>query len=82
MKTLPLAALAAAALLSTLAPRPALAEPIEILFVGNSYTFGRVAPVLGYNAANVHDLTAAFNDIDPSGTNSYPVGTPGQLCIP
>ncbi len=51
------------------------AEPISILFVGNSYTFGRVDPVMSYNAANVHDLTAAFNAINPSGTNSYPIGT-------
>ena len=56
----------------------ASAAPTSILFVGNSYTFGRVAPVLNYNAANVHDLTAGFNAIDPSGTNSYPVGTPNQ----
>jgi hypothetical protein len=33
------------------------AQPIEILFVGNSYTFARVAPMLNYNAANVTDLT-------------------------
>ncbi|MDP1535545.1 MAG: hypothetical protein Q8L92_18370, partial [Rubrivivax sp.] len=31
--------------------------PISVLFVGNSYTFGRVDPVLSYNAANVRDLT-------------------------
>ncbi|MCV2350679.1 PEP-CTERM sorting domain-containing protein [Paucibacter sp. Y2R2-4] len=51
------------------------AEPISILFVGNSYTFARVDPVMSYNAANVHDLTAAFNAVNPSGTNSYPIGT-------
>jgi hypothetical protein len=28
-----------------------------VLFVGNSYTFGRVDPVMSYNAANVSDLT-------------------------
>jgi hypothetical protein len=56
----------------------ASASPRTILFVGNSYTFGRVDPVLSYNAGNVHDLTAGFNAIDPSGTNSYPVGTPGR----
>lgn len=33
------------------------ADPISILFVGNSYTFGRLDPVLTYNAANVRDLT-------------------------
>ena len=55
----------------------AQAAPISILFVGNSYTFGRVDPVMHYNSANVHDLTAGFNAINPSGTNSYPVGTVG-----
>jgi hypothetical protein len=55
----------------------ALATPTKILFVGNSYTFGRVDPVLSYNAANVHDLTAAFNALNPVGTNSYPIGTVG-----
>ena len=45
--------------------------PIEILFVGDSYTFGRVDPVMSYNAANVHDLTAAFNAVDSSGTNAF-----------
>jgi hypothetical protein len=71
------------ALLATLLPLAATlpaaaADPVPILFVGNSYTFGRVDPVMSYNAANVHDLTAAFNAIDPTGTNSYPVGTPNQ----
>lgn len=33
------------------------AEPVKVLFVGNSYTFGRLDPVLTYNAANVRDLT-------------------------
>jgi hypothetical protein len=65
---LPVAALAA----------DALPAPINILFVGNSYTFGRVDPVLSYNAGAVHDLTAAFNALNPAGTNSYPIGTAGQ----
>src|SRR3982751_2232137 len=72
MKSTALAAIAACLSLS------AHADPVSILFVGNSYTFGRVDPVLSYNAANVHDLTAAFNAVNPSGTNSYPVGTAGQ----
>src|SRR6266576_998338 len=54
------------------------ADPLAILFVGNSYTFARVEPALGYNAADVHDLTAAFNALNPAGTNSFPIGTPGQ----
>lgn len=53
------------------------ADPVKILFVGNSYTFGRVDPVMSYNAAAVHDPTAGFNAINPTGTNSYPAGTPG-----
>jgi len=66
------------------------AAPVSVLFVGNSYTFGRVAPVLQYNAGSVSDLTAAFNATDPSGTNSFPVGsgvpptpcvTPGTGCF-
>jgi hypothetical protein len=66
------------------------AGPVAVLFVGNSYTFARVAPALQYNAAKVHDLTAAFNAVDPSGTNSFPVGsgvppnpcvTPGSPCF-
>ncbi len=47
-------------------------RPISILFVGNSYTFGRVDPVMSYNAANVHDLTAAFNAV------SSPAPTPSS----
>src|SRR6476661_8312452 len=49
----------------------AMAEPISILFIGNSYTFGRPDPVMGYNAANVHDLTAEFNAISSTGTNPW-----------
>jgi len=59
------------------------AAPVSVLFVGNSYTFARVAPALQYNAGNVSDLTAAFNATDPSGTNSFPVGTgvPPNPCV-
>jgi len=49
----------------------AMAEPISILFLGNSYTFGRLDPVMSYNAANVHDLTAGFNAISSTGTNPW-----------
>ena len=72
-----LATTLAAALAASLAAPALAADPIKILFVGNSYTFGRVDPVLGYNAAAVHDLTAGFNAINPAGTNSYPAGTVG-----
>ena len=61
----------------------AIADPVSILFVGNSYTFGRVSPAQEYNAAAVHDLTEAFNALQPAGTNSYPVGTgiPPTPCV-
>lgn len=75
LATLPLLATNLAAAVTTAATP---AAPITILFVGNSYTFGRVDPVQSYNAAKVHDLTAGFNAINPAGTNSYPQGTAGQ----
>lgn len=73
-----LLAVATAMSLAALAGPALAAEPVKILFVGNSYTFGRVDPVLGYNAAAVQDLTAGFNAISAAGTNSHPAGTPGR----
>jgi hypothetical protein len=64
-------ALLLAAALAAIGTSASAADPIKILFVGNSYTFGRVDPVLSYNAANVHDLTAAFNAISSAGSNPY-----------
>jgi len=64
------AALLASAVLALGSPA-AMADPIAILFVGNSYTFGRVDPVMSYNAANVHDLTAAFNAVSSAGSNPW-----------
>jgi hypothetical protein len=64
----PYALAAAALVLSTAA---SAADPVKILFVGNSYTFGRVDPVMSYNAANVHDLTAAFYAASPTGANPW-----------
>jgi hypothetical protein len=64
----------------------AQAAPVQVLFVGNSYTFGRLDPVLTYNAANVTDLTrpqgplrtdnlgAPFTNV--TNTNSYPASGP------
>jgi len=49
----------------------AYAAPISILFVGNSYTFGRVDPVMSYNAANVHDLTASMYAANSTGANAF-----------
>ncbi len=49
----------------------ALAEPTSILFVGNSYTFGRVDPVMSYNAANVRDMTEAMWLANPGGSNAF-----------
>jgi len=42
-----------------------------VLFVGNSYTFGRVDPVMSYNAANVSDLTHAMWLANPAGSNDF-----------
>lgn len=47
------------------------AEPITVLFVGNSYTFGRVDPVMSYNTANVTDMTHAMWLTNPSGSNAF-----------
>jgi len=47
------------------------AAPISILFLGNSYTFGRVDPVMSYNAGNVHDLTLGFWQQNSTGTNAW-----------
>ncbi|MDT5408660.1 MAG: trimeric autotransporter adhesin, partial [Mycobacterium sp.] len=44
------------------------------LFVGNSFTFGRVDPVMSYNAANVRDLTAPVPGTtfaNTTGSNPY-----------
>ena len=62
-------------LIATLALHAAAsAAPTSILFVGNSYTFGRVDPVMSYNAANVHDLTAPVpgtSFANTAGSNPY-----------
>ena len=60
----------------------ALADPIEILFVGNSYTHGRYQPVLGYNAGpgdgtgtnQVHDLLCP--SLPCTGAEAGPQVTP------
>jgi hypothetical protein len=54
------------------------------LFVGNSFTFGRVDPVMSYNSANVRDLTAPVPGTtfaNTTGSNPYELhpwgGVPG-----
>lgn len=61
-------AMAVAAVSAAATPAP---PPIAVLFVGNSYTFGRVDPVMRFNAGNVHDLTAGFYAADPAGANPW-----------
>ena len=61
-----LIAMAGAALGTTAAQA---ADPVNILFVGNSYTFGRVDPVMSYNAANVTDLSRPGQAGRPSFDN-------------
>jgi hypothetical protein len=43
----------------------------SILFVGNSYTFGRVDPVMSYNSAKVLDLTAPMQASNSTGSNAF-----------
>ena len=65
-----LSALALAALL----PVAASSATIEVLFVGNSYTFGRADPVMSYNTANVTDLTDPARGgsfADTTGSNAF-----------
>ena len=54
---------------------PASAAPTSILFVGNSYTFGRLDPVLTYNAANVRDLTKPRGPLNGGRDPSLPFTT-------
>lgn len=61
--------IAAAALL--LGASLASAAPKTVLFVGNSFTFGRVDPVMGYNAANVNDLTYNMWLANATNSNAY-----------
>lgn len=49
-------------------------DAVHVLFVGNSYTFGRGTAALQYNIANVTDMTAGFNTVSPQAS-SYPIGT-------
>lgn len=69
-RTLRVCALSCAALASW-ATGTAQAEPVSVLFVGNSYTFGRNDPVMSYNAANVKDLTAAMAAANSTGSNAF-----------
>ncbi|WOI56575.1 VPLPA-CTERM sorting domain-containing protein [Palleronia sp. LCG004] len=60
--------------LAALAPVAAPAAPVEVLFVGNSYTFARLDPVLSYNADNVTSLTSPERGggyADPESRNRY-----------
>ena len=59
---------------SITASSAAFAAPTTILFVGNSYTFGRVDPVLSYNTGNVDDMTRP-RPADPEPNFTDTVGT-------
>lgn len=56
--------------LTLAAPLTALANPVSVLFVGNSFTFGRVDPVMSYNADKVNDLTRPNQPGRPSFDNT------------
>ena len=63
--------LVTAVFVSITASSAASAAPTTILFVGNSYTFGRVDPVMSYNSANVDDMTRPRPDLpDPNFTET------------
>ena len=49
---------------------PVCAEPVSVLFVGNSFTFGRAPPVLQYNAAAVNDMNLQNWLNNQSGSNA------------
>jgi hypothetical protein len=66
----------ALALIGAALGAPTAADPVSVLFVGNSYTFGRVDPVMSYNAEKVRDLTRpgqpgrpSFDN--PAGSNAF-----------
>ena len=76
----------AAALLGWLVSPPASADPVDILFVGNSFTHGRYTPALNYNAgaasnpsnAVVHDLLCPGTGTTcTSGVEAVPPVNPG-----
>ena len=56
----------------------AQAAPPAILFVGNSYTFGRIDPVLSYNNANVDDMTRPRPDLPDPTSPKRPARAPGS----
>ncbi len=60
-----------ALLVAATAAGAALCDPVSVLFVGNSYTFGRVDPVMSYNIANVRDLTNPMWLANPAGSNAF-----------
>ena len=75
------------ALAALTASGSANADPVSILFVGNSYTFGRIPlnpdgtfntanSVLTYNAANVRDLTKPQGTTLVAIDGNSPPGTP------
>ncbi|WP_046114621.1 PEP-CTERM sorting domain-containing protein [Aquincola tertiaricarbonis] len=65
------AAACAALLAAGLAAAGAAQATTRVLFVGNSYTFGRTNPVMSYNAGQVTDLTAAMWAADATGSNAF-----------
>lgn len=56
--------------LALAAPLTAMGNPVSVLFVGNSFTFGRVDPVMSYYADKVNDLTRPNQPGRPSFDNT------------
>ena len=76
-------------MMSALAESPALAQtaanPIEILFVGNSFTHGRYPPALNYNAgtaASVGNPSLVHDLLCPSTTATGPCTSGAEAVAP
>src|SRR5258707_15013950 len=80
---------AALAMTSVLAESPAAAQtaanPIELLFVGNSFTHGKYPPALNYNAgsaASVGDPSVVHDLLCPATTATGPCTSGAEAVAP
>ncbi len=85
----PLILAATIVVMSALAESPAVAQtaanPIELLFVGNSFTHGRYPPALNYNAgtaASVGDPNVVHDLLCPSTTATGPCTSGAEAVAP
>lgn len=77
-----LRALTGAAIAGVLSlPAAALADPVQILFVGNSFTHGKYAPLRNYMSGYDSDTSAHVHDLLCPNATTCPAGT-GQGVVP